>query len=102
MLHTASAPLTTTWMWLSLSAAPSVVGTVTGSTLTSAMAAITDELASYSCPTTATIGERRAVLEDLSDLPVDTAVPDEFVFGCGMDVAGSWRNLPEIRAMKGA
>lgn len=27
----------------------------------------------------ATIGERRAVLEDLSDLPVDTAVPDEFV-----------------------
>ncbi len=24
-------------------------------------------------------------------------VPDAFVFGCGMDVAGLWRNLPEIR-----
>jgi len=26
-------------------------------------------------------------------------VPDAFVFGCGMDVAGIWRNLPEIRAL---
>jgi hypoxanthine phosphoribosyltransferase len=26
-------------------------------------------------------------------------VPDEFVFGCGMDAAGAWRNLPEIRAL---
>jgi hypoxanthine-guanine phosphoribosyltransferase len=24
------------------------------------------------------------------------------VFGCGMDAKGYWRNLPEIRAMKGA
>jgi len=27
-------------------------------------------------------------------------VPDRFVFGCGMDARGLWRNLPEIRAMK--
>lgn len=27
-------------------------------------------------------------------------VPDRFVFGCGMDAKGYWRNLPEIRAMK--
>jgi hypoxanthine phosphoribosyltransferase len=24
------------------------------------------------------------------------------VFGCGMDAKGYWRNLPEIRAMKGS
>jgi hypoxanthine phosphoribosyltransferase len=29
-------------------------------------------------------------------------VPDRFVFGCGMDAKGLWRNLPEIRAMRGA
>ncbi len=27
-------------------------------------------------------------------------VPDRFVFGCGMDAMGYWRNLPEIRAMR--
>lgn len=26
-------------------------------------------------------------------------VPDKYVFGCGMDVYGWWRNLPEIRAL---
>ena len=26
-------------------------------------------------------------------------VPDRFVFGFGMDVAGAWRNLPAIRAL---
>jgi hypoxanthine phosphoribosyltransferase len=29
-------------------------------------------------------------------------IPDRFVFGCGMDAKGYWRNLPEIRAMRGA
>lgn len=29
-------------------------------------------------------------------------VPDRFVFGFGMDVAGSWRNLPSIRALSEA
>jgi hypoxanthine phosphoribosyltransferase len=27
-------------------------------------------------------------------------VPDRYVFGCGMDVHGYWRNLPAIRALK--
>jgi hypoxanthine phosphoribosyltransferase len=27
-------------------------------------------------------------------------VPDRFVFGCGMDARGYWRNLPEIYALK--
>ena len=31
---------------------------------------------------------------------VGLRIPDRFVFGCGMDAKGYWRNLPEIRAMK--
>lgn len=31
---------------------------------------------------------------------VGVRIPDRFVFGCGMDAKGFWRNLPEIRAMK--
>lgn len=33
---------------------------------------------------------------------VGLTIPDRFVFGCGMDAKGYWRNLPEIRAMKDA
>ena len=33
---------------------------------------------------------------------VGIRVPDRFVFGCGMDAKGFWRNLPEIRAMRGS
>jgi hypoxanthine phosphoribosyltransferase len=31
---------------------------------------------------------------------VGLEVPDRYVFGCGLDVAGAWRNLPEIYALK--
>jgi hypoxanthine phosphoribosyltransferase len=31
---------------------------------------------------------------------VGLRIPDQFVFGCGMDAKGFWRNLPEIRAMR--
>jgi hypoxanthine phosphoribosyltransferase len=31
---------------------------------------------------------------------VGLQIPDRFVFGCGLDAKGFWRNLPEIRAMK--
>src|SRR3954468_20968506 len=31
---------------------------------------------------------------------VGLKIQDRFVFGCGMDAKGFWRNLPEIRAMK--
>jgi hypoxanthine phosphoribosyltransferase len=31
---------------------------------------------------------------------VGLRIADRFVFGCGMDAKGFWRNLPEIRAMK--
>jgi hypoxanthine phosphoribosyltransferase len=31
---------------------------------------------------------------------VGLTIPDRFVFGCGMDAKGYWRNLPDIRALK--
>jgi len=31
---------------------------------------------------------------------IGLSIPDRFVFGCGMDAKGYWRNLPEIRAMR--
>jgi hypoxanthine phosphoribosyltransferase len=31
---------------------------------------------------------------------VGLRIPDCFVFGCGMDAKGYWRNLPEIRAIR--
>lgn len=33
---------------------------------------------------------------------VGLQVPDRFVFGFGMDLAGAWRNLPAIHALKEA
>ena len=32
---------------------------------------------------------------------VGVKLPNGYVFGCGMDVAGAWRNLPAIYAVKG-
>lgn len=31
---------------------------------------------------------------------VGVALPNRYVFGCGMDISGAWRNLPEIYALK--
>ena len=31
---------------------------------------------------------------------VGLSLPNRFVFGCGMDAHGAWRNLPEIYALK--
>jgi hypoxanthine phosphoribosyltransferase len=31
---------------------------------------------------------------------IGVTVPDRYVFGCGMDVKGYWRNLPTIRALR--
>ena len=32
---------------------------------------------------------------------VGVTLPNRYVFGCGMDVKGAWRNLPAIYAVKG-
>lgn len=31
---------------------------------------------------------------------IGVKVPNRYVFGCGMDISGAWRNLPAIYAMK--
>lgn len=33
---------------------------------------------------------------------VGLRLPNRFVFGCGMDAHGAWRNLPEIYALRGS
>ena len=42
--------------------------------------------------------KKRPIVADF----VGLRIPDRFVFGCGMDAKGYWRNLPEIRAMREA
>lgn len=43
------------------------------------------------------IGRDRPISADF----VGVELPDRFVFGCGLDVGGFWRNLPAIYAVKG-
>ncbi len=43
-----------------------------------------------------TLGMKKPISADF----VGLRIPDRFVFGCGMDAKGFWRNLPEIRAMR--
>ena len=43
------------------------------------------------------IGRPKPVVPDF----VGLEIPDRFVFGCGLDAHGSWRNLPAIYAVKG-
>ena len=43
------------------------------------------------------LSRRKPIAADFVGLKIE----DRFVFGCGMDAKGFWRNLPEIRAMKG-
>lgn len=42
-------------------------------------------------------GQDKPVVADL----VGIRLPNRYVFGCGLDVSGAWRNLPEIYAVKG-
>lgn len=41
------------------------------------------------------IGRSKPIAADF----VGVRVPNRYVFGCGMDVRGAWRNLPEIYAI---
>ena len=67
------------------------------------MAAIREELinlgaASFQCAVLVEkmLARRKPIRADF----VGLTIPDRFVFGCGMDAKGYWRNLPEIRATK--
>ncbi len=42
------------------------------------------------------IGRNKPIAPDF----VGLKLPNRYVFGCGMDVSGAWRNLPEIYAVK--
>lgn len=50
----------------------------------------------YAVLTEKDIGRAKPVRADF----VGLRLPDRYVFGCGMDVGGVWRNLPEIYALK--
>lgn len=43
------------------------------------------------------LGREKPVKADF----VGITLPDRYVFGCGLDVRGAWRNLPEIYALRG-
>jgi hypoxanthine phosphoribosyltransferase len=44
------------------------------------------------------LGHAKPIVPDF----VGLKLPNRFVFGCGMDVSGAWRNLPAIYAVKGS
>ena len=46
----------------------------------------------------APIGLKKPIVPDFIGL----RLPNRYVFGCGMDVSGAWRNLPGIYAVKGS
>jgi hypoxanthine phosphoribosyltransferase len=69
------------------------------------MAAIRDRLlelgaASFHCAVL--VEKRLAAAKPIRADFVGLTIEDRFVFGCGMDAKGFWRNLPEIRAMRGS
>jgi hypoxanthine phosphoribosyltransferase len=43
------------------------------------------------------LGRAKPIVPDF----VGLKLPNRYVFGCGMDVSGAWRNLPAIYAVKG-
>jgi hypoxanthine phosphoribosyltransferase len=44
------------------------------------------------------IGRPKPIAADF----VGLKLPNRYVFGCGMDVSGAWRNLPAVYAVKGS
>lgn len=44
------------------------------------------------------LNKKKPIVPDFLGLKL----PNRFVFGCGMDVSGTWRNLPAIYAVKGS
>ena len=69
------------------------------------MAAIRDrllELGAASFHSAVLVEKRLARPKPIKADFVGLMIEDRFVFGCGMDAKGFWRNLPEIRAMRGA
>jgi hypoxanthine phosphoribosyltransferase len=58
-------------------------------------------LGATACHTAVLTDKDRGVPKPIRADFVGLEIPDRFVFGCGMDAHGAWRNLPAIYAMKG-
>ena len=69
-----------------------------GRTLATIRARLIDDGASEVLIAAFALKERKAQALVQADF-TGVRVPDRFVFGFGMDVAGEWRNLPAIRAL---
>jgi hypoxanthine phosphoribosyltransferase len=60
------------------------------------------ELGATACHIAVLTDKKKTVPKPVSADFVGIEVVDRFVFGCGLDAYGSWRNLPAIYALKGA
>jgi hypoxanthine phosphoribosyltransferase len=67
------------------------------------LAAIRERVAAMgarSCLVAVLTEKRSAKAKKSSADFVGLELPDRYVFGCGLDVEGAWRNLPEIYALR--
>lgn len=60
------------------------------------------ELGAQSCHVAVLTDKRKSAPKPLRADFVGLEVEDRFVFGCGLDAHGSWRNLPAIYALRDA
>jgi hypoxanthine phosphoribosyltransferase len=60
------------------------------------------ELGAESCHVAVLTDKRKDVPKPVRADFVGLEIEDRFVFGCGLDAHGSWRNLPAIYALKGS
>ncbi len=60
------------------------------------------ELGAVSCHVAVLTDKRKDAPKPLRADFVGLEIEDRFVFGCGLDAHGAWRNLPAIYALKGA
>jgi hypoxanthine phosphoribosyltransferase len=60
------------------------------------------ELGAESCQVAVLADKRKGAPKPVRADFVGLEIEDRFVFGCGLDAHGSWRNLPAIYALKGS
>jgi hypoxanthine phosphoribosyltransferase len=53
-----------------------------------------------SCRMAVLVDKEKGAAKPIAPDFVGVRIPDRFVFGCGLDAYGSWRNLPAIYALK--
>lgn len=60
------------------------------------------ELGATACHIAVLTDKKKSTPKPVAADFVGIEIADRFVFGCGLDAYGSWRNLPAIYALKGA